>query len=186
MSITDDPDLEIAEQWVLAQLTRAGSDLKSPMRWPVMCTTDIAGRVIVLRRFEAETREAIFFTDRRARKVSAIQHTPHAEIVFFDPKRMLQIRTSGSVRLEVGGQAWRADFAKLPERSLADYSTIDAPGCAMEHPEPRRDLSLAEQNFARLIVKADRIDCLELSRQGHRRAVFDWRSGEPVREWVAP
>jgi len=155
-------------------LARAAADRRSPMRWPVLCTAGSGGprgRTVVLRRYDRTGPCAEFWTDRRTGKLADLRCDPRAEIVFFDPRRMLQIRASGRASVSMGVDAAAAARAARP----ADYSTVRAPGEPLEEPGAEdRDEEFFAENFAVVSVTIAAFDVLSLSRTGHRRAFIDF------------
>lgn len=182
--------LEAIHDWSLSQLVRAGADPRSPFRWPVMCTSAAAGapsgRVVVLRRFDPTSRDATIYTDQRSHKMRDLHANSRAELVFFDPKRMVQIRLAGSVSLIDTGPVWTEAFERIGEHSLGDYAAVPAPGEQISAAEPDLDPALAKANFSVIRVRANTLDYLSLGRDGHKRARLVWSDGCFQSTWVAP
>ncbi|MEL6413802.1 MAG: pyridoxamine 5'-phosphate oxidase family protein [Pseudomonadota bacterium] len=183
-------ELNDISDWTIAQLVRASADRKSPLRWPVLVTGSNAsgpsGRVVVLRRFDPQTNRAVIFTDRRSRKVKELSDHPRAELVFFDPKRMLQIRLRGTVNLHLDGAERDSAFDRLPARSQADYSTIQAPGKPLTQTVSERDLDTSRDQFALIQIDALEYDILSLEREGHRRAKVSVSNQGLHASWLVP
>ena len=168
-------ELNDISDWTIAQLVRASADRKSPLRWPVLVTGSNAsgpsGRVVVL---------------RRSRKVKELSDHPRAELVFFDPKRMLQIRLRGTVNLHLDGAERDSAFDRLPARSQADYSTIQAPGTPLTQTVSERDLDTSRDQFALIQIDALEYDILSLEREGHRRAKVSVSNQGLHASWLDP
>ena len=183
-------DLNKIPDWIAAQLVRAGVDRKSAMKWPVLVTGSDAsgssGRVVVLRRFEPQNHRAVIYTDRRSRKTKDLAERSQAELVFFDPKQMLQVRLRGDAVVHVDGARKEAAFDKLPARSQSDYSTKSAPGARLLDPQPERELDLSREHFALIEIDAFEYDILSLERDGHRRALIEFSDQHWHASWVTP
>jgi hypothetical protein len=63
--------------------------------------------------------------------------------------------------------------------SARDYLSALAPGTPLETTSPA---TAQRESFAAVTARVERIDWLELHRDGHRRAVF----GKPEAHWVQP
>lgn len=190
MTPKDFPSLQITLDWTLNELSRAGVDRKSPFRWPVLATNNGAhpeARVIVLRSFARGERRALIYTDRRTPKITQLQQNPSATLVFFDPKRAIQIRVAGVARLIIEGPEHSAAWQKLTENARRDYTTTMAPGAVAvtpgSAPENSSDLP---SNFAMIEISVHRIDWLLISGQGHQRAHFEWENDTLTQTWVTP
>jgi len=176
--------------WTVAQLLRGTVDRRSAFKWPVLVTGNEpfgpSGRVVVLRRFNAETHQAVIYTDRRSSKVAHIADQPHAELVFFDPKSLLQIRMRGTAHVHTNGPEKDAAFDQLSARSQSDYSTIAAPGARLVNSQPERDLKRSRNHFALIEIVAQEYDILSLERDGHRRAIISVLTQSCQASWVTP
>ena len=179
------PDEAIANGLTL--LARAAADKKSPMRWPVLCTAGPSGRIVVLRGFDQATRVCRLYTDRRTTKMRDLSASPKAELVFFDPGKMLQIRVSGPTRIVTSGQDWEAALSGLPNAALQDYAALLAPGAQLSGASAEFDPATIAGNFAMIEVTGEAIDWLCLDRNGHRRARGYWPAhGEHRADWLVP
>ena len=176
--------------WTVAQLVRGTVDRRSAFKWPVLVTGTEpfgpSGRVVVLRRFNAEKHQAVIYTDRRSSKVAHIADKPDAELVFFDPKSLLQIRMRGTARVQTNGPEKDAAFDQLPARSQSDYSTVTAPGARLVNSQPERVLKTSRDHFALIEIVAQEYDILSLEREGHRRAKVSISGQTCQASWVTP
>lgn len=182
--------LDQVPDWIAAQLVRASVDRKSALKWPVLVTGSNAsgssGRVVVLRRFDPQNHLAVIYTDRRSDKMKDLTEQSQAELVFFDPKQMLQVRLRGDAIIHFDGAKKDAAFDDLPARSQSDYSTVTAPGARLANPQPERELNLSHDHFALIEIDAFKYDILSLEREGHRRAVIEFLGQDCHASWVTP
>ncbi|MEM1149411.1 MAG: pyridoxamine 5'-phosphate oxidase family protein [Pseudomonadota bacterium] len=168
---------------------RAANDKRSQLRWPLLVTRGVEsgaeGRIVVLRRYDRATRTIEIWTDRRSRKVAELSADPNTSLVFFDRSKMVQMRANGVARIVFEGQEWEDAFARAGQASLDDYTTELAPGAELAETEITRQVSLAREMFTQILIRVDTIDWLSLSRDGHRRALIDWRD-EGTHSWRVP
>jgi len=95
------------------------------------------------------------------------------------------MRASGPAQTVTGGADWASAFARARQAGLDDYTTQAAPGALLGEAGITRQLDLAEENFSLLRVSIETVDWLSLSREGHARAVLDWREGAS-HSWRVP
>ncbi len=157
--------------WVRTALGQAAKDRHSPLRWPVLCTSDGRGRTVVLRSFEAGTLRCRLFTDARSAKITALSQDPQAELVFFTPARMVQIRARGPVRIIRTGPDWQAARDSLSDRALKDY-TSPGPGSVQSGPDLQHDAVPADDSFTLLDLVPETLDLLDIGRTGQCRAIY--------------
>lgn len=168
-------------------LGRAVVDKKSPLRWFTLATVSPDGqpeaRTVVLRAIDRATRTLTLYTDRRAAKVAALTANPNAEAHFFDSRKMLQFRLSGTATVLISGLRWQSLFDKLPDYALSDYAALTPPGT----PGPGKvESGLAAQHFTVIDIAVNTLDWLSLSREGHDRARFIWQGGNSFADFVVP
>ena len=183
-------DLEQISDWIAAQLVRASVDRKSALKWPVLVTgsdaTGSSGRVVVLRQFDPANHRAVIYTDRRSSKVEALAECSQTELVFFDPRQMLQIRFRGVAIVLVDGATKEAAFDRLSPRNQLDYSTVTAPGARLQDAQPVREPDLSRDHFAVIEIQAVAHDILSLEREGHRRVAIEVSDQICRASWVTP
>lgn len=138
-------------------------------------------RTVVLRKIDALFDLSIY-TDTRTQKMAFVDRFPHASALFYDSKKMLQIRIEGTLttscdHLDV--------FSQLNERQRQDYQSLLAPGSPIES---FYTPLTAEHHFGQLNLKATRFDILQLHQEGHRRIQGTLnRQGElSFVNWVTP
>ncbi|WP_237164810.1 pyridoxamine 5'-phosphate oxidase family protein [Paraurantiacibacter namhicola] len=180
-----------------AKLAEAARSSKSPMHTPVVSTADGDARIMVLREYDAASGTLRFHTDIRAPKVEVIQAAPRLGVLAYDREARLQIRLTGTGRIESEGPV--ADAAWAASDAFARRCYLGAaPGEASEEPDTglpswvegkrptEEELAPARANFAVLLVQVDRWDWYHLHHMGHRRAIFTGHGDSREGSWVTP
>jgi len=190
MTPDDFPTLQVTLDWTLYEMSRAGADRKSPFRWPVLATGGPAqaqARVVALRSFERGERKALIFTDRRTPKITQLRQNRQATMVFFDPRRMIQIRACGVASVITDGPDHAQAWLNLSAQARRDYTAAQAPGTPVAPPAPATDrLDESSACFAMIEVSVASIDWLLISRRGHKRASFEWAGDRLNQSWLTP
>ncbi len=179
--------------------TAAGSPFH-PFRFAWLATVDEGSaaqvRTVVLRAASAEHRELVCFSDARAPKIGQIRANPQVSWCFFDPTAGVQIRALGRAEVLVGGDRVESLFAAVDEASLVNYAAPLPPGTELDgatgggsssatSTESISFRALARTSFAVIVTRVDRLDWLQLSPTGNRRARFEWAAdGSLTSNWV--
>lgn len=178
---------ELESFWT--QLSRATCDGKHSFRKLWLATVDDAGfpqvRLVVLRRFEKASREFEIYTDPRTPKWAELRQRPIAQVNFWDAKASLQVRCDCGVELIESGAHWEQARKSLPEHVAGDYAAVEVPGDEIGEPEEGWRVG-EEWSFGIVRLRIQKMDWLKLSREGHRRARFDWTGGAFRGTWVQP
>ena len=170
---------------VFGLLRRATLDRRSPWRNVQLATLRPDGapsvRTLVLRNVDEDRWRFDLWTDARSSKAREIGRDARAELLCWDGKYR-QLRVGGRAELHSSNeQDVGSLLASLPDHALTDYASVTAPGS----PDPQGTVddrrAMARAHFRRLRIEGERIDLLALSREGHRRWIFE-RDGEEVHE----
>ncbi|KNZ31768.1 MAG: hypothetical protein AD742_14830 [Methylibium sp. NZG] len=161
-------------------------------RTPVLATVNGNGadaRTVVLRAVDRIDRRLTFFTDRRAGKVAQLVSHPLATLLMWSDALGWQLRCRAVLTLRPRDATTDGLWARVEKSPAAlDYLSTLAPGTPLDIDSPSaRDPggavgSTPGEHFAVVDAHVQRIDWLELHRDGHRRAVFE---GAGAR-WVQP
>lgn len=183
----------------LNRLIRAPRDRKSPMHAPVIVTSDVDARVMVLRAFDMATWTLRLHTDARSPKAQVVGADPRVAVLFYDKGAKIQIRARGKARIFSDGaqvdSAWAAstNFARRCYLGAGPGTASSVPTSGLppefEGVEPDdAQLVPARENFALLMITITAIDWLYLAHTGHVRAQLirtddgaDWQV-----QWVTP
>jgi hypothetical protein len=179
-------ELERIEESIWDELSDAVAQPGHAWRQGVLATVNLAGlpeaRTVVLRDVQVNAREIVFYTDARSPKVDALRLKPQASFVFWSAEMGWQLRASANCQVETGGLAVLSRWAKLKMTPAAqDYLAPSAPGTRIA-PDSLSERS-TRAHFAVVTAHVQRLDWLELRREGHRRAAFE--AGRPP-EWLQP
>ena len=192
----DTPDAILAT--ITNDLQRGASSRKSGMHTMVVGTADGDMRVMVLRDYDAATRELRFHTDVRSPKIATMAARPAVHVLAYDPEAKVQIRMRGTARVESAGPvadaAWaestnfakRCYLAQAGPGSPADEPTSGLPEWAEGINPDDAQIADARENFAVVLVQVNRFDWLYLANSGHRRAQVVYMDGEPEFTWLVP
>lgn len=176
---------ELKEFWAkaLQQLSRANVDKKHAFRTCVLATVfkeKINQRTVVHRRF-FNGNTSLIYTDSRSKKVAQLEGNSISSLLFYDAKKQLQISVAGLVSIH------REDEIALEEKSklqnFDDYSNAPLPGVGIVHSD---DYKKGDINFAVLQFNWLEVDILQLSKDGHKRAVLRRDDNKWNGTWLVP
>ena len=166
-------------------------DRHSLAHTPVVSTLDVDGnpsaRCMVLRAVHRQKNILVFHTDRRSMKANELKSSSEGAVLFYDPKRKIQLRLRCGLSLDTDSVKTNERWGKMKEMSKVCYQSTLAPGDPITYPEQVQFLGEGFENFAILTATVKRMDFLYLSFRGNRRALFDWvRTGGEDGKWLAP
>lgn len=182
-------DLTATQAHAFALLARGVADRRSAFHTPTLATIGADGtprlRAMVLRGFDAATRSLRLHTDARAAKAADIKADPRAAMHVHDPAAQIQLRLSGTATLHHGDAVSAAGWAASLEFSRMCYAIEPAPGgLAAAPPAAPRDAEAGLPNFAVILFSFAVMEWLWLDAGGHRRACFDFATGDA--HWLVP
>ena len=156
-----------------------------PFRFFTLATTDPQGqaeaRMVVLRKFDAKHFEFTIYTDLRTPKIASIEHNPAVELLFYDHKKLWQIRVKAKC---IAKRKDPVIFKQQQEAAQKDYTTIVAPGTKLKAMDA---VEYGNENyFAVLTFRAFHIDHLQLKRPNHQRAIFNLQDQKWEGTFVTP
>ena len=198
---TVDPDIAEATldtiptlAWSLLQ---TGVDVAAnPFHTPTIATVGQHGpmqRTVVLRFVDPSERLLVCHTDRRSAKAREIIDQPSMSWHFYDRKLKLQLRLHGRGVLHTDDALADACWDRSANRSRVCYNTATGPGTPVRKPPlapgaiaSEAEATDARNNFAAIACRVKFLDWLYLSREGHRRAVFELSNDGISATWVTP
>jgi len=158
-----------------AELLRSNVDRKHPFRLLYLSTFGEFPevRTVVKRNIDADLK-LTFFTDSRSPKVEQIWDNPRVSVLFYHPKKKLQIRLYGQASIIDEGHG---DFDRYLQSvkespSMKDYTTIQAPGQMLSE-EPEAGVLFGDEiYFVAIEIQAQKVDVLQLGWESHQRSLF--------------
>ncbi|NNF32654.1 MAG: hypothetical protein HKN68_01005 [Saprospiraceae bacterium] len=157
----------------LNELFRSNADRKHPFNYFTLAT--IGGypevRTVVKRQYTEED-TIIFFTDSRSPKVDQIKGDPRSSALFYHPRKKLQVRLKGHVRLIRQSDKRYTQFLNQLKQAgnLRDYSTALPPGSQIT------DLAQVFYGkdifFCPMEMKVNYMDIVKLGKDVHHRYAY--------------
>ena len=185
-------DLREHLQNMKRELTRASVDVKHPCHTVVFSTITEDYRPqscwVVFRKTDLERMQLVFFTDIRSQKVKNLKANSHSAVAFYHPKKCYQWRMEGTVRIHHQDNI-AEDYFSTYVKNFTDYTGLYAPGRVVHAVEEgwNQDEGPLDQYFSVLRFSVEKWDWLQLSRSGHRRAVYTFDNGLLTdMNWVSP
>lgn len=173
LTSTDTP----AKIWqaLVHELHRGALDPKHPFRYLTLATEGKHFpqlRTVVLRKLSPAL-DFLVFTDARSGKVRELQETHKASLLFYHPKKQVQVRIESTVSLHSADELAEEYWAKLPQHRQSEYRSSTAPGTPIAGPEVGWEQTPSEHFFTVLKFTPLSVDLLQLTKGGHLRLQFD-------------
>lgn len=155
-------------------------------------------RAVILREFSEKDRILICHCDMRSPKVFQIHGNRNVSWLFYDHKKWLQLRISGTASVHtddaIAESQWkkvnvfhRINYcAEIPPGSPTDKPTSGIPDFLRDKASPFLDNSESRKNFAVIMCQFNEMDWLLLKLTGHIRAKFHWKDHGMDASWVIP
>jgi pyridoxine/pyridoxamine 5'-phosphate oxidase len=147
---------------------------KHPFRYVSLASIENGAptqRTVVLRD-ATDDFDLIIYSDNRSNKVQQLDKNSKASLLFYHPKKLLQIKVEGHVELVRSGKAYENYWSRVQGVSQKDYITKHAPGTPIDQPD-LVDYKEDEHHFCVLKLIPETLEYLQLSRPNHIRARFD-------------
>ncbi|WP_213303247.1 pyridoxamine 5'-phosphate oxidase family protein [Paraburkholderia sacchari] len=174
-----------------------GGAARSPFTMLQAATIGLDGapkvRTIVLRGASTEGSTLTFYTDVRSEKVAELRRDSRISLVGCDLGAGIQIRLGGVARLAASLEERLALWNVSRPHSLIVYRAALTPGTTIALPQEAyiasaspTDSMAGFESFCVITVDVQKIDYLDLSPDGHKRAQFSRCSGAWQGDWVVP
>ena len=195
-------DLEKLEQECWSLLKKGSEKGKDGFHSFVLATNSEEGpdaRCVVLRGVDKNQLHLFCHTDIRSPKTSQLSRFPGCSLLFYDNLRRMQIRIQAHAELIGEGDLWNKfwEEARLSTRkgylcAFPPGEILDAPGDSIPPHLLGLNPTLSESeagkpNFLLIRFKVKRLDWLQLSSRGHRRARFVYENDHLLEaNWIQP
>ena len=146
---------------------------KHPFRYPILASIKDNSpnqRTVVLRDSTKDF-ELIFYTDQRSNKIDDYHKNSNTSVLFYHPKKLLQIKVSGKMKIITSGKAYDDYWSRVQGKSQKDFITEKSPGTPIKNPDEVEYLD-NEHHFCVLKLVPTEIEYLQLKRPNHIRALF--------------
>lgn len=155
-------------------LIKATRKQRHRFRYFCMATCGIHGhvrqRMLVLREV-ADDLTLTAYTDSRSKKMTHIKENNEVSLLFFDPRRFVQINITAKVTIENDEKTVLELWNRIKPRSRKDYITELPPGTAIKDPS-----TLEHQDnvhyFTVLKLVPEKIEYVKLQKIHHLRILF--------------
>jgi len=163
--------LEVAKQ----ELIRSNADYRHPFNLMTLATIDGKTaypqvRTVVMRHIDSLF-SVLFYTDSRSPKVAQIEANNLTSLMWYHPKRKLQVRMDCTAHIvEEESLLYKDHLLKVKQsKSVSDYTASLAPGTELRGLEVEYR---GEIHFSLIQLNPKNIEVLQLSSEAHQRALY--------------
>jgi len=174
-------------QTVLHELRRGALDPKHPFRFLTLATAGTnfpQVRTVVLRELTSSV-EFLVYTDYRTAKVQDLVKIPRVSLLFYHPKKQVQVRVKALATLHVADELAEEHWKRVSEKRQSEYKSELDPGARIEKPELGWETQDDNAYFSVLKFSPLSIEVLQLGKEGHLRIQFELTSGWQG-NWLVP
>jgi pyridoxine/pyridoxamine 5'-phosphate oxidase len=179
-----DHSLKDMRQAVIAELLKGSVKKNHPFQNTVLSTIDgkkTASRWVVFRKL-TDQETYLIFTDYRSDKVSQLKKNAQCALLFYHNRQGLQVRINGKAVIHHEDDLTKKYWPGIKGSSVKNYTTEVAPGTPITKQEEglKWDAEFGDKHFAILEILPEKMDVLQLDRDGHIRVGFtreqeDWK-----------
>lgn len=147
---------------------------KHPYRYPSLASIENntpVQRTVVLRD-STEDFELVMYTDERSDKISHFKSNPNCSLLFYNHKKLLQVKIEGKMTMVTSGKEYEEYWSKVQGKSKKDFITENPPGTPIKNPDQVK-YNEEEHHFCLLKLAPETMEYLKLDRPNHIRARFD-------------
>ena len=173
----------------------------TPFHIPVFISSDkdkVDGRIVVLRGVDEKEKKIWFHSDIRSNKIEKLKNNPDAAFLFYDKSEKIQLRISGSTKINYQNNTTQNSWQKTAHLSRQCYLGSKAPGDDASTPTSGltfevdnlkytiEESEIGYKNFCVIETYIKSIEWLYLAAKGHRRAYFDLNKKQLEKKWLIP
>ena len=192
-------DFSEIKKKIWSMLDNAVTDRNSSFRIPVFICgdqSDLDGRIVVLRKSDAENNLVQFHSDIRSDKIAKLEANKNAAMLFYDKEEKIQVRLKVECNINHQNDVTKQSWEKTQHISRKCYLVDNGPGTESIAPtsglKPELDnfdyskekSEEGYKNFTVIQCKIKSIEWLYLAAKGHRRAKFDLENNKET--WLVP
>ena len=182
---TPDQRQRFIDIWALLQ--SAPMRRRDAFRTPTIATVAEDGtpqnRTVVLRAVDATNRRLTIYSDGAAEKCTALRQNNRAAFCFWNAKKRIQVRMTGTATLSEGDQV-SDDWLRQSPQAQSLYRVKPLPGQPIDSPS---ELSYdGDHRFVRVDTLVSQIDVLWLLKSGHERLHAQWSVDRWTLNWTVP
>lgn len=171
------------------ELRGALSKRNHPFKYATLSTVDDdlmpQSRTVVLREV-SESLNCIIFTDKRTAKVRQLVNNANACLLAYHSKKLLQVKLNGRLIPVIDPVETKRLFQKVSEKAIKDYTTVLSPATAISNPDQVDYVSRQQNHFLALEFIPLSMECLQLKRPNHLRALFKKDNDDWKGQWLVP
>lgn len=159
-----------------AELKNGAEEKNHPFRYFTLATMGVDQysrlRTIVLRSSSPDL-HLTFYTDRRSKKITHIKENKKVSLLFYNPKKLLQVRIEGVASIITDKSRLDGVWESIQENSKKEYSIASDPGSMITNPD-NIDYLEGINHFCIVEIEPFKMEYLKLKRPNHLRIRF-WR-----------
>jgi pyridoxamine 5'-phosphate oxidase len=169
------------------ELINGHAKKRHPFRNFVLATTENGKprqRTVVLRKTVSDF-GLVLYTDSRTQKITDIENNGAFSALFYDAKKLVQIRLEGKAELITDTAQIATYWHTVQQASRKDYTTSMAPGTPIKDPEAV-GYQPDENYFCPVKLVPNTIEILRLGRPNHTRILFSKTDADWTGEFLVP
>jgi hypothetical protein len=139
----------------------------------------------VVLRHMSPAMEFLVYTDVRTAKVRDLLETPRVSLLFYHPKKQVQVRVKAIATLHLEDALAQEHWKRVPEKRQSEYKSGLVPGTRIETPDLGWETQSESTHFSVLKFSPLSIEVLQLAREGHLRMQFELAAGWQG-TWLVP
>lgn len=172
-------DLDTIRKLAIDHLSRGVEKKNHPFRSFVFSTAAPNTRMVILRKVDHDPFTAWVYTDARSTKIQELKDSPEAALLFWHPSSKLQVKLIVTVKIHEKDELKKDHWSQVGSRGKDSYNTAKAPGSSVSDPDKVEYKDPFDGNdFAVLECRVEKMEVLQLRREGHIRAAFDFDEGK--------